>query len=163
MSEPPLIQYIRDPSSVETKDLPRVLGEVERLRAELWSALCAAAATTRATTPPSDVGFLTVAEVAAKLKFSRGHVYELVRQGQLRVVRTGRSVRVPIGALQDLHTIGMAKAIDLEDTTCLSSRRAGRGGQTPPTHVDTEARASKSAPSSPRGRRRKGAETRGST
>jgi excisionase family DNA binding protein len=126
MSEPPLIQYIRDASSVETKDLPRELGEVERLRAELWSALCAAAATTRATTPPSDVGFLTVAEVAAKLKFSRGHVYELVRQGRLRVVRTGRSIRVPIDALRDLDTTEVSKVVDRENT---DTRRRARGGR----------------------------------
>lgn len=131
MSEPLLIRYIRDPSSLEAKDLPRVLGEIERLRAELWSALCAAAATACATTPTpsSDVGFLTVAEVAAKLKFSRGHVYELVRQGRLRVIRTGRSVRVPIDALRDLDTTGVSKVVDLEDT---GTRRRGRGGRRAP-------------------------------
>lgn len=163
MGEPPLIRYIRDPSSLDVKDLPWMLGEVERLRAELWSALCAAAVTARGTAPSSDVGFLTVTEVANKLKFSRGHVYELVRQGRLRVIRSGRSVRVPIDALHDLHTIGVAKGINLEDTATLSSRRRGRGGRTPPTHVDTEARASTTSPSSPSGRRRKGAETRRST
>ncbi|HZP39418.1 MAG TPA: helix-turn-helix domain-containing protein [Methylomirabilota bacterium] len=155
MSDSLLIQYIRDPCSLAAKDLPRVLGEIECLRAELWSALCAAAATTCGPTPTrsGDIGFLTVAEVAAKLKFSRGHVYELVRQGRLRVVRTGRSVRVPIDALRDLDTTGVAGAIDLEDTATLSSRRRGRGGRTPPPHVDTDARASKTSPSSPRGRR----------
>jgi len=84
MSDSLLIQYIRDPSSLAAKDLPRVLGEIECLRAQLWSALCAAAATTCGTTPTrsGDIAFLIVAEVAAKLKFSRGHVYELVRQGR---------------------------------------------------------------------------------
>jgi len=133
-----------------------VLGEVERLRAELWSAVYAAAATPRATAPSSEVGFLTVAEVAAKLKFSRGHVYELVRQGRLRVVRTGRSVRVPIGALHDLDTMDVARAIDVQDT---DTRGRGRGGRTARTHVDTEAGASETLPLSPSERRRKRAGT----
>jgi excisionase family DNA binding protein len=153
MSESLVIQYIRDPSSLEAKDLPRLLGEVERLRAELWSALCAAVATTRGTTPSGDLGFLTVAEVAAKLKFSRGHVYELVRQGRLRVVRAGRSVRVPVDALRELHTIRVTKAIDVADT---DSRRLGRGGRAASSNADTEAGTSGKSPSSPRGRRRKG-------
>ena len=159
MNKASLIQYIRDPSSLEAKDLPMVLGEVERLRAELWSALCAAAATPGATkATPSEAGFLTAAEVATRLKFSRGHVYELVRRGSLRVVRTGRSVRVPIDALHDLSTIGVARAIDLPDHSAISSRRRGRG-QTPPTSVDTEAGISETSPSSSSGRRRKGAGT----
>ena len=125
MSESPLIEYIRDPSSFEAKDLPRVLCEVERLRAELWSALCAAAATARTTTAArsSDIEFLTVSEVATKLKVSRGHVYELVRRGHLRVVRTGRSVRVPTDALHDLHMIGSPGRSILKP-----GRRPGRGG-----------------------------------
>jgi excisionase family DNA binding protein len=130
MSDSLLIQYIRHPASLPAKDLPRVLGEIECLRAELWSALCAAAGTTCGTTPTrsGDIGFLTVAEVAAKLKFSRGHVYELVRQGRLRVVRTGRSVRVPIDALRDLDTPEVPKVVDLENT---DTRRRGGGRPAP--------------------------------
>jgi excisionase family DNA binding protein len=92
-----LIQSIRDASCLGVQDIPRVLGELERLRAaELWSALCAAAATPRPTMPSGEIGFLTVAEIANPLKFSRGHVYELVRNGRLpgnRSVRQFRSNR----------------------------------------------------------------------
>jgi excisionase family DNA binding protein len=137
----------------DATDLPRVLGEVERLRAELWAALYAAA-TRRATTPSNDVGFFTVTEVAKKLQFSRGHVYELVRQGRLRVIRSGRSVRVPVAALNELDTIGIAKAVDPEGA---SIGRWNAGGRTGGTGINSEAEARTSARSaSPRrGRRRK--------
>lgn len=127
MSESTLIQYIRDPSSLDATDLVRVLGEVERLRAELWSTLYAVA-TRRATTPSNDVRFFTVAEVAKKLKFSRGHVYELVRQGRLRVIRSGRSVRVPVTALSELGPMGTAKAVDVEEVSTGRWRHSDRTG-----------------------------------
>ncbi len=136
MSESELIQYIRDPSSLDAKDLPRVLGEVERLRAELWAALYATT-TRRVTAPPSDVGFFTVAEVAKKLQFSRGHVYELVRQGRLRVIRSGRSVRVPVAALCEFDPIGAAKTDALADVS-IGTRKAD--GRTASTGIDTGAR-----------------------
>ena len=42
-----LMQYVHDHSSIELKDIPRALGELERLRAELLSVLCTAAAQPR--------------------------------------------------------------------------------------------------------------------
>jgi len=92
MSESLLIQYIRDPSSLEVKDLPRALGEIERLRAELWSALCAKVATTPGKIPSNEIGFLTVAEVAAKLKFF--------------VMNRIRAIGVQVG-LRRAHLVGL--------------------------------------------------------
>lgn len=45
---------------------------------------------------------LTVLEVAALLQISRGSAYEAVRSGQIPSVRFGRSIRVPIVALEQL-------------------------------------------------------------
>ena len=45
--------------------------------------------------------FLTVAEVAARMRVSKMTVYRLVHGGELEAVRVGRSFRVPEGAVQD--------------------------------------------------------------
>jgi excisionase family DNA binding protein len=42
----------------------------------------------------SDVVFLTIAEVAAKMRVSKMTVYRLVHSGELPAVRVGRSFRV---------------------------------------------------------------------
>ena len=44
--------------------------------------------------PLSDVSFLTVAEVATKMRVSKMTVYRLVHGGELPAVRVGRSFRV---------------------------------------------------------------------
>jgi len=44
--------------------------------------------------------FLTVAEVAVRLRVSRATVYRLVRGGALRVVRISNSIRIPAEALE---------------------------------------------------------------
>ena len=50
--------------------------------------------------PLSDVTFLTVAEVASKMRVSKMTVYRLVHNGELSAVRVGRSFRVPENAVQ---------------------------------------------------------------
>ncbi|GAA0622235.1 MULTISPECIES: helix-turn-helix domain-containing protein [Sporichthya] len=50
--------------------------------------------------PLSDVSFLTVAEVATKMRVSKMTVYRLVHNGELPAVRVGRSFRVPENAVQ---------------------------------------------------------------
>ncbi len=42
----------------------------------------------------SDMAFLTIAEVAAKMRVSKMTVYRLVHSGELPAVRVGRSFRV---------------------------------------------------------------------
>lgn len=50
-----------------------------------------------------DVGaFLTVAEVAARMRVSRMTVYRLVHSGELPAVRFGRSFRVQRSAVEEL-------------------------------------------------------------
>ena len=43
---------------------------------------------------------LRLPEVAARLGLGRTTVYDLVQRGDLPVVRVGRAVRVPVGALR---------------------------------------------------------------
>ncbi len=45
--------------------------------------------------------FLTVAEVAARMRVSKMTVYRLVHGGQLEAVRVGRSFRVPDDAVEE--------------------------------------------------------------
>ncbi len=47
------------------------------------------------------VEFLTVAEVAARMRVSKMTVYRLVHSGELEAVRVGRSFRVPDDAVQE--------------------------------------------------------------
>lgn len=49
----------------------------------------------------SDVVFLTIAEVAAKMRVSKMTVYRLVHNGELPAVRVGRSFRVTEEAVND--------------------------------------------------------------
>ena len=44
---------------------------------------------------------LSVPEAAALLRIGRNAAYELVRTGQLRSIRIGRSIRVPQSAIMD--------------------------------------------------------------
>ena len=49
----------------------------------------------------SEAQFLTIAEVAARMRVSKMTVYRLVHGGELSAVRVGRSFRVPERAVQD--------------------------------------------------------------
>ena len=51
--------------------------------------------------PTSGGPFLTVAEVAARIRVSKMTVYRLVHSGQLEAVRVGRSFRVPEDAVDE--------------------------------------------------------------
>ena len=53
------------------------------------------------TTDLPQVQFLTVAEVAARMRVSKMTVYRLVHSGELTAVRVGRSFRVPEKAVHD--------------------------------------------------------------
>lgn len=45
---------------------------------------------------------LTPQEVAAMLRVSSRHVYEMVQQGEIRAVRLGRRVLIPAAAVDEL-------------------------------------------------------------
>ena len=53
-----------------------------------------------ASTESDDRLLLRLPEVATRLGLGRSTVYDLIQRGELPVVRVGRAVRVPVGALQ---------------------------------------------------------------
>lgn len=59
------------------------------------------AATERESATPTGGSFLTVAEVAARMRVSKMTVYRLVHSGELEAVRVGRSFRVPDHAVEE--------------------------------------------------------------
>jgi excisionase family DNA binding protein len=114
--------------ALSPEEIPAVLGEVEELRAVLWRMMLAAPVT-----PPSDataMALLTIPEVASALRFSRGHVYELVRRGDIPAVRQGRTVRVTAQALAEWKTTHRTGAIDVCNSVSLESPREGSSSQT---------------------------------
>jgi excisionase family DNA binding protein len=50
---------------------------------------------------PAGVQFLTVSEVAARMRVSKMTVYRLVHGGELPAARVGRSFRVPRRAVEE--------------------------------------------------------------
>jgi excisionase family DNA binding protein len=77
-------------------DLPGVLGRLERVKAIGWGRMLAG--------PENGPGageLLTVPDVAQRLKVSEYRAYELCRQGVLKSVRLGKSVRVTPAAVAD--------------------------------------------------------------
>ena len=61
----------------------------------MQKARCAMAVSTGGEGSLSGAPFLTVAEVAARMRVSKMTVYRLVHSGELEAVRVGRSFRVP--------------------------------------------------------------------
>ena len=53
-----------------------------------------------ASTESDDRLLLRLPEVATRLGLGRSTVYDLIQRGELPVVRVGRAIRVPVGALQ---------------------------------------------------------------
>jgi excisionase family DNA binding protein len=73
------------------------------VRAASVLALLSAGALTAAT-PAEGPRLLRVKEVAERLRCSRGHVYELVKQGKLPAIHDGKSITVREEAIRDyLH------------------------------------------------------------
>jgi len=81
---------------------PALLGELERVKALLWDKLMHGHQVPQPTTNEKDL--LTIPEVAPRLKLSVYRTYELARQGKLRTVKIGKSVRVPPAAVSEFLT-----------------------------------------------------------
>ena len=95
-----IMQVLESVESLSPEQIPSILAELESLRASLWRKMLMPQqepVTLKGQLP----SLLTVAEVAGALRFSRGHVYELIRCGQLQAVKKGRTVRVPAEALSE--------------------------------------------------------------
>lgn len=64
--------------------------------------LAGSVALDRPTARPDGPLLLRVSEASALLGLSRSTVYQLIARGELRVIRIGRSVRVPRQALDEI-------------------------------------------------------------
>jgi excisionase family DNA binding protein len=87
--------------SVPLTELPALLGKLEKAKALGWGRML--------TGPGSQHGqgedeLLTVPEVAKRLKLSTYRIYDLCRQGVLKSVRLGKSVRVKSAAMTEYLT-----------------------------------------------------------
>lgn len=122
------LQPIHCVDDIPLAALPKFLGFLERLRAEAWVRMVSAPrAGSDATSQERIAALMTVSEVAALLRFSRGHLYELVRSGELPVVRCGRAVRLrreDVEAWQIRHRGG---GVDFDKPGPASSTAASPG------------------------------------
>lgn len=84
---------------VEVTECPRLLGELERLKAILWTRIVTVSCGTTSNQPRADAILLTLPKVAKRLAISEGRAYELARQGKLPTVKVGKYVRVEPAAL----------------------------------------------------------------
>jgi excisionase family DNA binding protein len=70
--------------------LPALIGELERVKTQALARVM----NERGIVTTQDDDVLTVPEVAQRLKIPRCRAYQLTRQGVLKTIRIGRSVRV---------------------------------------------------------------------
>jgi excisionase family DNA binding protein len=95
-----VLEGLRTMDRLDPSEIARLLPELDRVRAKLWlSVLTVNQGAPVPTEPASQL--LTVKEAAEYLRFSRGHVYELVRSGRLRAIRHGRTIRITREALAE--------------------------------------------------------------
>jgi len=131
------LQPIHCVDDIPLAALPKFLGFLERLRAEAWVRMVSAPrAGSDATSQERIAALMTVSEVAALLRFSRGHLYELVRSGELPVVRCGRAVRLrreDVDAWQNRHRSG---GVDFDKPGPASSSAASPGKASTSRRVD---------------------------
>ena len=84
----------------EVVDIPGLLGELERLKAILWSRMVTVSYGTTSGKQCSEATLLTLPQVATRLAIPEGRAYELARQGTLPTVRVGKYVRVPLAKFE---------------------------------------------------------------
>jgi excisionase family DNA binding protein len=120
-------------------NLPAVLGQLEELRARLWLKMLVPAPIP--IPESSESKLMTVAEVAHILRFSRGHVYELVRSGDLQAIKNGRAVRITDDALAAWQARHAKRPLDEGYSVSLGSRSDRRPGQARSRSLGTDAAA----------------------
>jgi excisionase family DNA binding protein len=123
-----LLLRVRCLDDVPLEALPDLLGDLERVRAKAWVRMLTTTQAARAEVSREAASpLLTVSEVAALLRFSPGHVYELVRSRILPAVRHGRSIRLrreDVEAWQARHQTGR---VDSAGFRAASSRATALG------------------------------------
>lgn len=84
---------------VEVTECPELLGELERLKAILWSRMVTGSCVAASSQPGADDVLLTIPQVAQRLAIPTGHAYDLARRDVLPVVRFGKYVRLSQASL----------------------------------------------------------------
>ncbi len=127
-----LVRGLQALEDVSPTDIPTLLGELERVRTTLWLRVLSARNTPEQARPAPSADLMTVAEVARTLRFSRGHVYELIRNSDLQAIRNGRAVRVPAVTLAEWQARHRTGPVDFNSSVSLSSNHdRGRGEANP--------------------------------
>lgn len=85
------------------------------------------------------VEWLTVPEVAARLKLARSYVYQLARRGDLPAVRRGKYVRIPAGRLHEWVAALEGNGVDTSRYTMYHRRRDRRRAPGTPQAARTDA------------------------
>jgi excisionase family DNA binding protein len=99
----PIIESLeQDLQNLAPADCPAILGELERLRAMLWTRMMTTPATTKGS-HRDDQNSYTIPEVAQRLKISAYRGYELARQGKLPHQKIGKLVRVTAAQLAEFE------------------------------------------------------------
>src|SRR6267378_866656 len=132
-----LRQRLAEVDSLSPQDIPPILASMEELRAILWRRMLVPPTTPLATAQLPTPTLMTVAEVASALRFSRGHVYELIRCGSLAAVRTGRALRVATEALLAWQARHDTAPVDSAYSVSLQSACDRRSGQAYPSGTRT--------------------------
>src|SRR5688572_7892685 len=138
---------------LSAEDVLGLLGHVEELRARLWRKTLVPPP---ATTPdrPSQSRLMTVSEVAAMLRYSPGHIYELIRSGDLQAVKNGRSVRITADALAAWQGRHGRPAVDEGYSVSLDSPRDRRSSKARPAGIGIDPAGVRQAPGRSPGDRR---------
>ncbi len=91
-----LKQLERAVTEIPTGELASLIGCLEKLKATALTRICCP------TLQVSGTGeLLTAKEVSAQLRISQYRAYELLRTGQIKATRLGRSVRVKLADLDE--------------------------------------------------------------
>lgn len=138
---------------LSAEDVLGLLGHVEELRARLWRKMLVSPP---ATTPdhPSQSRLMTVYEVAAILRYSRGHIYELIRSGDLKAVKNGRSVRITADAVAAWQERHGRTGVDAAYSVSLDSPRDRRSSKARPAGTGIDPARVRQAPGRSPGDRR---------
>jgi excisionase family DNA binding protein len=114
-----VLEALRTLDRLGPNEIARVLPELDHARARLWLRMLMSNQTSPTVPGEPTPEVLTVKEVADQLRFSTGHVYELVRSGRLRSIRDHRTIRITPAALAEWRT--------MHEVDSLDGRRRGSG------------------------------------
>lgn len=138
---PPLVDLAADPPKAATlapEAIPRLLGELERLKALLWGRMLNRLPTNNGVPLAEEDRLLTVPQVAELLAIPKGYVYKLARRGEIPIVRLGKYVRVQPSDLDEWVGRHRQKGVDSQMYT-VYSRAAHDGARVPKNPTETRA------------------------